>query len=150
MRSPAPGGRAGKGLRIVRATVETMPPTSTIRAITAALAVLTVASGVATRDGDHATGARPAASPPVAGGVIDLQRLTGPITLDGLSDEPAWLEVDSLHLTMYEPTYAGDSPRRIVLRVAYDDQAIYVEARFLHDDPSEIRAFLGNHATPER
>ena len=78
---------------------------------------------------------------PIASGVIDLQRLTGPVTLDGLSDEEAWRGVEPLMLTMYEPTFRGASERRIQVLVAYDDEALYVAGRFFHEDPSEIRAF---------
>ena len=78
---------------------------------------------------------------PEANGVYDLPRLDGPITLDGFSDEPAWAAIAPLNLTMYEPTYRGASDRQIELRVAYDDEAIYVAARFFHDDPAAIRAF---------
>ena len=78
---------------------------------------------------------------PEARGIVDLPRLTGPITLDGMSDEDAWRGVEPLPLTMYEPSFRGTSDRRIELRVAYDDDAIYASARFFHSDPSEIRAF---------
>lgn len=78
---------------------------------------------------------------PEASGTVDLQRLSGPVTLDGFSDEAAWANVQALPLTMYEPSFRGSSDRRIEVRVAYDDDAIYVAARFLHDDPEEIRAF---------
>ena len=76
-----------------------------------------------------------------AEGTVDLPRLEGPITLDGVSDESAWAAVDPLPLTMYEPTYRGAAERRIDLRVAYDDEAVYVAATFHHDSPSGIRAF---------
>lgn len=82
-----------------------------------------------------------ARSAPEAGGIVDLQRLAGPIRVDGTPDEEAWRAVAPLPLTMYEPSYRGSSDRRIELRVAYDDEAIYVAARFLHDDPRSIRAF---------
>ncbi len=78
---------------------------------------------------------------PEAGAVVDVQRLSGPVTVDGRSDEPAWADVRPLPLTMYEPTYRGDSDRQIELRVAYDDDALYLSARFHHDDPRDIRAF---------
>jgi hypothetical protein len=74
-------------------------------------------------------------------GIIDLPRLQGPIRVDGLSDEPAWQDIEPVPLTMYQPTFRGESDREIELRVAYDDQAIYVAARFYHEDPSEVRAF---------
>lgn len=76
-----------------------------------------------------------------ASGVFDLPRLSGPITLDGLSDEPAWSEIEPLDLTMYEPTFRGRSDRRIQVLVGYDDDALYLAGRFYHDDPAEIRAF---------
>lgn len=80
-------------------------------------------------------------SAPEARGIIDLPRLRGPVTLDGPSDEAAWEGIESVPLTMYQPTFRGTSDRRIELLVAYDDEAIYVAARFYHDDPSDIRAF---------
>jgi Domain of unknown function (DUF5916) len=76
-----------------------------------------------------------------ASGIVDLQRLTGPITLDGMSDEAAWREIEPLDLTMYEPTFRGASGRAVQVLVGYDDEAIYVAGRFFHDDPEEIRAF---------
>jgi uncharacterized protein DUF5916 len=78
---------------------------------------------------------------PEATGVVDLQRLSGPITFDGMSDEAAWRDIEPLTLTMYEPTFRGSTERRIQLLVGYDDDALYVAARFFHDDPDEIRAF---------
>jgi hypothetical protein len=78
---------------------------------------------------------------PVAGGVRDLARLTAPIDFDGLVDDAAWNAVPPLPLTMYEPVFRGETERRIWVKVAYDDDALYVAARFYHDDPSNIRAF---------
>jgi hypothetical protein len=80
-------------------------------------------------------------SAPEATGVVELQRLTGSVTLDGPSDEDAWAGVEPLALTMYEPTFRGSTDRTIQLLVGYDDDALYVAARFYHDDPAAIRAF---------
>lgn len=76
-----------------------------------------------------------------ASGILDLQRLSGPITLDGFSDEAAWQDIEPLSLTMYEPTFRGATDRRIQVLVGYDSVAVYMAARFYHDDPDEIRAF---------
>lgn len=78
---------------------------------------------------------------PEAGGIVDIQRLGGPVEMDGLSYEAAWADVEPLVLTMYEPEFRGSTDRRIQVLVAYDDEALYVASRFFHDDPSEIRAF---------
>ena len=78
---------------------------------------------------------------PEARGVIDLPRLSGPVILDGRSDEPAWEGIEPVPLTMYQPTFRGCSNRRIELLIAYDDEALYAAGRFLHDDRRNIRAF---------
>jgi hypothetical protein len=78
---------------------------------------------------------------PEASGVIDLPRLRGPVTLDGVPDEAAWEGIEPLPLTMYQPTFRGDSDRDIELLIAYDDEAIYVAGRLYHDDPDHIGQF---------
>jgi Domain of unknown function (DUF5916) len=83
----------------------------------------------------------PARSAPESAGIVDLQRLNGPVNLDGFSNEAAWAGIEPLALTMYEPEFRGASDRRIQVLLAYDDEAIYVAGRFFHDDPSAIRAF---------
>ena len=50
---------------------------------------------------------------PEAEGVVDLHRLGGPITLDGVLDEAAWADIPPIPLTMYQPVYRGSSDRRL-------------------------------------
>ena len=69
-----------------------------------------------------------------------LTRLTGPIDLDGYSDEPAWQAVEPLEMAMYEPITGGQMTERTEIRVAYDDDYIYASGRMFDSDPSEIRA----------
>ncbi len=78
---------------------------------------------------------------PVATGIRDLPRLSGPILLDGIPDDEAWQAIRPLPLTMYEPSFRGASDRHIEVLVGYDDDALYVAARFFHRSPDEIRAF---------
>lgn len=99
------------------------------------------------RDVGHDPSVDAGRSAPEAGGIVELARLAGPITLDGMSDEAAWRGVQPLDLTMYEPTFRGSSDRKIELLVGYDDQALYVAARFYHDDPAAIRAFSATRDT---
>jgi hypothetical protein len=115
-----------------------------VRAAGSVLAVLLAALPAHAQFGTPASGPTSVdvgRSAPEAGGVVDIPRLSGAITLDGLSDEPAWDAVPPLQLTMYEPTFRGTSERRIQILMAYDDEAIYVAGRFWHEDPSDIRAF---------
>ncbi|MCH7521146.1 MAG: hypothetical protein IIB42_05530, partial [Candidatus Marinimicrobia bacterium] len=71
---------------------------------------------------------------------MPLQRLTGPIILDGLSDEPAWEAVAPFPMTMFQPTYQGTPTERTEIRVAYDDDYLYVAGRMFDSDPTGIVA----------
>ncbi len=71
---------------------------------------------------------------------VELPRLTGPIDVDGVIDEPAWEAVEPLPLIMYSPTFRGEMTERTELRVAYDDQYFYVSGRMYDSDPAGIRA----------
>ncbi len=76
----------------------------------------------------------PGAQPP-----IKLHRLAGPIQLDGLVDEPAWQAVDPFPLVMYQPTYKGAMTERTEIRVAYDDDYLYVSGELYHLDSGNLR-----------
>lgn len=69
-----------------------------------------------------------------------LPRLTGPIRVDGRSDDPAWQSIPPLPLTVYLPTYRGAATERTVARVAYDDEALYVVIDAWEAHPGGVRA----------
>lgn len=69
-----------------------------------------------------------------------LPRLSGPIELDGYAEEAAWQEIAPLDLTMYEPISGGPMSERTEIRVAYDDDFIYVAGSMFDSEPSQIRA----------
>jgi hypothetical protein len=70
---------------------------------------------------------------------LALQRLPGPVRIDGRPDEVAWEAVTPLPLTMYAPTYRGRPSQRTVIRVAYDDEALYAAGWFYDERPEGIR-----------
>ena len=70
---------------------------------------------------------------------LELARLSGPITLDGKPDEPAWEQVRPFPLTMYTPVFRGQPTQRTEIRVAYDSENLYVAGRFYDTSPSGIR-----------
>jgi hypothetical protein len=72
-------------------------------------------------------------------GPLELTRLSGPITMDGRLDDPAWQAVPALPLTMYLPVFRGTPTQRTEIRVAYDDEHFYVGGWFYDTDPSGIR-----------
>lgn len=71
---------------------------------------------------------------------VALQRIAGPITLDGRSDEPAWQAVEPLPLTLLRPVFRGTPTERTTMRVAYDEEHLYVAGEFYDSTPSGIRA----------
>ena len=69
-----------------------------------------------------------------------LPRLTGPIRVDGRSDDPAWQSVPPLPLTVYLPADRAAPTERTVARIAYDDEALYVVFDALEPHPGGVRA----------
>jgi hypothetical protein len=74
-----------------------------------------------------------------ANGPLPLPRLSSPIKLDGMIDEPAWQEIEPLPLVMYQPTYKGAMAERTEIRVAYDDDAIYMSGKLFHRNVKDMR-----------
>ncbi|MGH9884367.1 MAG: DUF5916 domain-containing protein, partial [bacterium] len=70
---------------------------------------------------------------------LEIARLTGPITLDGNPNEPAWRAIAPLPLTMYTPVFRGAPTQRTEIRVAYDDEYFYAAGWFYDSDASGIR-----------
>ena len=77
---------------------------------------------------------------------LPIPELSGPIVLDGVVDEPAWEEIDPLPMTMFSPSFGEPTTERSEVRIAYDDENLYVSARMYDSDPEGIRAntFLRN------
>jgi hypothetical protein len=83
------------------------------------------------------------ASSPARGQSVDplvITRLNDPITLDGLSDEPAWRGVTPLRPLQYEPNNGAEPTERTEFLVAYDDDFLYLALRAYDSDPNGIRA----------
>ncbi|HET6567387.1 MAG TPA: DUF5916 domain-containing protein [Rhodothermales bacterium] len=72
-------------------------------------------------------------------GVIPIQRIDGPIRLDGLSDEAAWEAVTPFIPTQYEPNNGAAPTEKTEFRVAYDDSYLYLSLRAYDRDPEGIR-----------
>lgn len=73
-------------------------------------------------------------------GAIVATRVSSPIELDGRIDEEAWLAIDPLPAVMSSPTFGLEPSEATELRIAYDDDYLYISG-VLHDrDPGGIRA----------
>lgn len=72
--------------------------------------------------------------------VLPLPRLSGPIQVDGSAADDAWQSIPSLALTVYLPNYGSPSSERTEVRVAYDDDALYVMVDAWEAHPGGVRA----------
>jgi len=71
-------------------------------------------------------------------GRIVLERLEGPIVLDGLSDEPAWENIAPFPLIQNGPNFGVEPTERAVVLVAHDDEYLYLAGRLYDSEPSKI------------
>lgn len=70
---------------------------------------------------------------------LEIPRLTGPIELDGRVDEPAWDVVEPLPMTMFSPSFGEPITEPTEIRVAHDDEYLYLSGRLYDSDPDAIR-----------
>jgi hypothetical protein len=84
-----------------------------------------------------------ATAAPVAGqdqGLVTIPRITGPVSLDGVSTEAAWDAVPALTMTTYEPAFGAPPSERTEVRIAHDGTYLYVAGRFYDSRPAQVRA----------
>ncbi|MFC1512110.1 carbohydrate binding family 9 domain-containing protein, partial [Candidatus Latescibacterota bacterium] len=71
---------------------------------------------------------------------IKIQRINGPVTLDGMSDEAAWEGIEPLPVVMHVPTFGNEPTEKTEFLIAYDDEYLYVAGRLYDSDPSKIQS----------
>lgn len=67
-----------------------------------------------------------------------VHRVTSPVTLDGVVDEPAWDAVTPLPLYQHGPVVGGPLTERTELLLAHDENYVYMAARNYMRDPSSL------------
>ncbi len=94
------------------------------------------------------TPAPPADSLTLAKVPVRAIRLTAPVAVDGVLDEPVWSSGQpSSHFTQRDPDEGAPSSQRTEVRIAYDDAALYVGARMYDTAPDSILARLTRRDT---
>lgn len=74
---------------------------------------------------------------------IYAKRITSPIYLDGKLIEPAWQQIEGFEdFIQLEPIEGVQPTERTVVKVAYDDDALYIGARMFDSSPDSIIARL--------
>lgn len=70
-------------------------------------------------------------------------RLTSPVAIDGMLTEPVWQQAEpSEGFVQGDPIEGGPPSQRTEVRVAYDDDALYIGARLYDTAPDSIVALL--------
>jgi hypothetical protein len=71
---------------------------------------------------------------------IVISRVTGPITLDGKSDDLGWKEVRPFDLVMQSPNFGEPCSERTETLLGYDDDYVYVAGRLFDREPNRIQS----------
>jgi len=71
---------------------------------------------------------------------IKITRINAPVTLDGISNEAAWQDVNSFHLLMRRPDFGSEPSEKTEVMICYDDKYLYMAGRFYHSQPEKIQA----------
>ena len=94
------------------------------------------------------TAADPAPSQTPSFPDVQIQRVDSPISVDGQLDEPIWKTAPAItNFTQREPNQGNPGSQRTEVRVAYDDEAIYVGARMHDAHPDSIVKVLSRRDT---
>lgn len=87
--------------------------------------------------GNQQTESRPADSVPV----ITAVKTTGPVTIDGVLDEPVWQTATALsEFTQRHPAEGQTATQRTEVRILFDDENLYIGATMYDTDPNRIIA----------
>ncbi|MBI2840246.1 MAG: hypothetical protein HYX75_18165 [Acidobacteria bacterium] len=73
-------------------------------------------------------------------GALVLPRIHDPVTLNGISNEAAWSDLQPLPTVMLMPNAGAAPSERTEILVAYDDDFVYVAGRLYDREPWRIQA----------
>lgn len=71
---------------------------------------------------------------------IVISRITGPISLDGRSDDPGWAGVGPIAMIMQSPNFGEAPSERSEALIGFDDHYVYVAGRMYDREPDKIQA----------
>lgn len=75
---------------------------------------------------------------------VKAARITRPVVIDGVLDEPAWAEAPPISaFRQRDPVQGAEPTERTEVYILYDDEALYVGAMLYDSSPDSIVARLG-------
>lgn len=72
--------------------------------------------------------------------IISLNRLSAPIVFDGKVDDAAWQSIEPLDVVMNVPDFKGEMTETTEIRIAYDDEFVYLSGINLDAEADKIMA----------
>ena len=73
---------------------------------------------------------------------LEISRLSNNINFDGRFDEDAWKEIQPLPLIMLMPDYGGVPSEETIVKIAYNDDYLYVGARLFDSQSDRMKSQL--------
>jgi hypothetical protein len=67
-----------------------------------------------------------------------IEKMKGPVTFDGLSDEPFWEHAYKMKFTTFRPVWGGDPSEKTEMLLTYDDECFYIAGRCYTKDSSSL------------
>ena len=71
--------------------------------------------------------------------LVELERISEPINLDGVVDELVWQKIQPVKIVMHQPIFGEVPSEKTEIRFAYDNKYLYASGRFYDSNPEEIR-----------
>ncbi|HAX93771.1 MAG TPA: hypothetical protein DCY25_07485 [Bacteroidales bacterium] len=71
---------------------------------------------------------------------LKITKISGDITFDGIPDEAVWQSVPALPMVMLMPVEGNEPTEISIIKVAYDEEYLYVSGYINYKDPDFIRA----------
>ena len=68
-----------------------------------------------------------------------IERIKGQVTLDGMSDEPAWEGIKPLQLKQRNPHFGEEPSEKTIVLIGYDNDNLYVAGRIYDREPWKIQ-----------
>jgi hypothetical protein len=69
-----------------------------------------------------------------------VAKISGGITFDGIPDEEVWNQITPLKLIMHTPVFGNEPTETSTVKMAYDNEYLYVSGVLQYNDASTIRA----------
>jgi len=70
-----------------------------------------------------------------------VQGLSGDLVFDGVPDEEAWHKIAALPLIMHTPVFGNVPSELTVVKIAYDNNYLYISGIINYKNPEDMRAF---------